>query len=245
MNRSALPRREPALVATMLAAMLALTLLPSGGASAQAAKVPKARHYPLESAAGVRPNNVTAEPVTHQGKKGLRVTFSPEARTRTRAERTTREIAVLEGTEFSSGVIEAEIAGGVEPGAPRTRAASWASRSGCRTTCGPSTCSSCVRPMDAPTIRCVGITRCNAARIRTGILPACGKRRRKNTSRRRPRPGCLDGDQNRSERRTRAFLRARPRAADADRQRPQDRRRTPKAPSPCGSTSTRRPLPAT
>jgi hypothetical protein len=104
--------------------MLGLTLLPSGGASAQAPQAPQARqarqarHYPLESAAGVRPNNVTAEPVTHQGKKGLRVTFSPEARTKTRAERTTREIAVIDGTEFSNGVIEAEIAGGVEPGAP-------------------------------------------------------------------------------------------------------------------------------
>jgi hypothetical protein len=90
--------------------MLGLTLLPSGSASAQA------RRYPLESAAGLRLVNVAAEPVTHEGKKGLRVAFSKEARARTEGK--THELAVIEGIEFSSGVIEAEIAGAVEPGAP-------------------------------------------------------------------------------------------------------------------------------
>jgi hypothetical protein len=116
MNRSAPSRREPAVVATMLAAMLALTLLPSGGASAQAPNAAQPRHYALESAAGLRLVNVTAESVTHQGKQGLRVSFSKEARERT--ERKAHEVAVVEGIEFSSGVIEAEIAGAVEPGAP-------------------------------------------------------------------------------------------------------------------------------
>jgi hypothetical protein len=96
----------------VVAGMLAPVLLPSGSAPALA----QARHYALEHTTGLRLVNVTAEPVTHQDRKGLRVTLSKEARTRT--ERTTRELAVVEGIEFSSGVIEVEMAGTVEPGAP-------------------------------------------------------------------------------------------------------------------------------
>jgi hypothetical protein len=95
---------------SLVMTILALTLLPSGGASAQA------RHYPLESTAGVRLVNATAEPVTHQGKKGLRVAVSKEARAQ--AEGPRRVLVVIEGVEFSSGVIEAEIAGVPAPGAP-------------------------------------------------------------------------------------------------------------------------------
>lgn len=76
----------------------------------------QARSYPLESAGGLRLNNVVAEPATLAGKKGLRVTMSPDVRatlpTMTPEQRNQLEpIAVIEGTEFSSGVIEAEIAG--------------------------------------------------------------------------------------------------------------------------------------
>ncbi len=42
--------------------------------------------------------------------------FSKEARANTEGK--THELAIIEGIEFSSGVIEAEIAGAVEPGAP-------------------------------------------------------------------------------------------------------------------------------
>jgi 3-keto-disaccharide hydrolase len=78
----------------------------AGSASAQAPK-----SYPLESAAGLRLHNVTAEPATLDGKKGLRLTLaaggSPAG----------EQLAVIEGLEFSSGVIEAEIAGAPGSGA--------------------------------------------------------------------------------------------------------------------------------
>ena len=78
------------------------------------------RSYALESATGLRFNNVVAEPATLAGKKGLRVTISPEVMskfaTMTPEQRNQIEpIALIEGTDFSSGVIEAEIAG--EPSA--------------------------------------------------------------------------------------------------------------------------------
>lgn len=52
--------------------MAVATLLLPSFASAQA------RSYPLESAAGLRLTNVAAEPATLDGKKGVRVTVSPE-----------------------------------------------------------------------------------------------------------------------------------------------------------------------
>jgi hypothetical protein len=48
---------------------------------------------------------VTAEPATLDGKKGLRLTLAPAASP------DLEQLAVLEGVEFSNGVIEAEIAG--------------------------------------------------------------------------------------------------------------------------------------
>jgi hypothetical protein len=100
------------LAATMLTFVLALTLLPSGGASAQA------RHYPLESTAGLRFVNAAAELVTHQGKKGLRVTLSKDAPVRSGTDKVTRQLIIIEGIEFTNGVIEAEVAGTPAPGAP-------------------------------------------------------------------------------------------------------------------------------
>jgi hypothetical protein len=85
----------------------ALALLYSGGAAAQV------RHYALESTAGLRLVHAKAEPVTLQGKKGLRVTGSGEAQPR-------GTLAVIEGLEFGNGVIEVEIAGAPAPGAPDT-----------------------------------------------------------------------------------------------------------------------------
>lgn len=82
----------------------------------------QARQYPLESAAGLRLHNVVAEPATLDGKKGVRLTISPEtarlAEAMTPQQRAQIEpLAVIEGTDFSSGVIEAEIAGTPAPGA--------------------------------------------------------------------------------------------------------------------------------
>lgn len=80
------------------------------------------RSYPLESTDGLRPHNVQVEPVTHAGKRGVRVTISDDARGRMRQapagpQAPLEQLAVIEGTDFSSGVIEAEIAGEPAPGA--------------------------------------------------------------------------------------------------------------------------------
>jgi hypothetical protein len=66
------------------------------------------KSFLLESAEGLRLHNVTAVPDTLQGKKGVRVTGSEAA----------ENLAVVEGAWFDNGVIEAEIAGAVKPGAP-------------------------------------------------------------------------------------------------------------------------------
>jgi hypothetical protein len=90
--------------------VLAALLLPCAASSQQA------RTYPLEVTQGLRLQNVVVQPATLDGKKGVRVTMSPEiARqfaTMTPEQRNQIEpLAVIEGSEFSNGVIEAEIAG--------------------------------------------------------------------------------------------------------------------------------------
>jgi hypothetical protein len=67
---------------------------------------------------------VKAEPAALQGKKGLRLTLAEEAAQRLqamtpeeRAQADIEQLASIEGIELSSGVIEAEIAGAVAPGA--------------------------------------------------------------------------------------------------------------------------------
>jgi hypothetical protein len=102
----------------MRPALIAFTaLLLPGVVSSQ-----QARKFPLESATGLRLNNVTAEPATLDGKRGLRVTISAEGLRRfeemTPEQRNLFEpLAVIEGLEFASGVIEAEIAGTPGPAA--------------------------------------------------------------------------------------------------------------------------------
>lgn len=99
---------------------ITLTLIGPPGARAQRA------HYPLESAEGLGMHNVVAEPAILAGKKGLRLTLSGETLRRFKG-MTDEEIndfqarvgqyAVIEGLEFSDGVITAEIAGSPVPGA--------------------------------------------------------------------------------------------------------------------------------
>jgi hypothetical protein len=80
-----------------------------------AAAIAQAARYPLTSPANVRPHNVVVEPATLQGKKGLKVLAAQlSAPTGTAVE----TLALIEGLEFGDGVIEAEIAGDVRPGAP-------------------------------------------------------------------------------------------------------------------------------
>lgn len=86
------------------------------------AAVAQVARYPLESVGGVQLHNVRAEPTMLQGKKGLRVTITDEAMARAR-QMTQQELAllpklaVIEGTDFSSGAIDAEIAGTPASGA--------------------------------------------------------------------------------------------------------------------------------
>jgi hypothetical protein len=81
-------------------------------------------HYPLESADHLRPYNVTAQPVTLSGKKGLQVAISEEGvgqlqrmTPEQRAQGDLEQLVVIDGPDFSSGTIEAEIAGAPGPGA--------------------------------------------------------------------------------------------------------------------------------
>lgn len=68
------------------------------------ARQSQVRQYSLESAAGLRLRNLTAQPATLQGKKGLQITSSG-----------VEEVAAIDGLEFDNGLIEAELAG--TPGA--------------------------------------------------------------------------------------------------------------------------------
>jgi hypothetical protein len=76
--------------------------------------------YPLVSATGLRLHNVKAEPVVYAGKRGLRVMLSDSARRVLEAapQTPTEELAVIDGTDFGDGVIEAEIAGEPAKDAP-------------------------------------------------------------------------------------------------------------------------------
>jgi hypothetical protein len=103
---------------TLLALTASAVLLVPWTATAQP------RHYALESPDGLGLLNVTAEPATLHGKKGLRLTLSEEARRRlesmtpeARAQVPLRQLAWIEGLDFSSGLIEVELAGAPAPGA--------------------------------------------------------------------------------------------------------------------------------
>lgn len=77
----------------------------------------QAKHYPLESTVGLRVNNVIAKPITHKGKKGLRVEAAPGV-----AQGQPKPLLVtVDALEFSNGVIEAEIAGAPPPAAEGAR----------------------------------------------------------------------------------------------------------------------------
>jgi|SRR5688572_7564994 hypothetical protein len=98
-----------------------LAVLVFCGSTAAGQSAPK--QLSLESATGLRLHNVRAEPVTLEGKRGLRVTFSAEAKQRFRTlsaedQAKFETLAVVEGSNFTSGVIEAEIAGEPAPDAP-------------------------------------------------------------------------------------------------------------------------------
>jgi len=74
----------------------------------------QAKRYPLESVDNLRLHNVIAEPATFKGKRGLRITATPEA---ARQEVEPPMVAWIEGLDFSNGIIEAEVAGAPASGA--------------------------------------------------------------------------------------------------------------------------------
>jgi len=90
-----------------------VALGPSSTLSAQA------RRFALESPQGLRLHNLAAVPVVLQDKKGLKVTLSEEAAQRLKADQQAQVelLGLIDGVEFSNGVIEAEIAGAPAPGA--------------------------------------------------------------------------------------------------------------------------------
>ena len=101
---------------TLLAAAACAVVMAPGAAARQA------KNLPLETPAGLRLVNVSAEPVVLDGKKGLRVTVSEEALRRLKSmppeeQAAFQTLAVVEGLEFGNGVIEAEIAGAPAPDA--------------------------------------------------------------------------------------------------------------------------------
>lgn len=112
MRQSGIPQTISTSRSTLLVlTTIAMILLP-GAASAQA------KRYPLESAERLRFHNVTAEPAMLQGKKGLKATISEEARRRmSQTQQYAQGLVCIEDLNFSNGVIEAEIAGALAPGA--------------------------------------------------------------------------------------------------------------------------------
>ncbi|MDQ3951077.1 MAG: hypothetical protein M3282_12145, partial [Gemmatimonadota bacterium] len=72
----------------------------------------QAKHYPLESAEGLRLHNVVAQPATHKGKKGRLVADTARLRERMAGGQVEGELlASIEGVELSNGAIEVEVAG--------------------------------------------------------------------------------------------------------------------------------------
>jgi hypothetical protein len=94
----------------VLASALA-AVLPAGAAA-------QVRNLPLATTDGLTLIRAKAEPSTHQGKQGLRVTVSDEALKQAKpGDGELNPLAVIQGLEFANGVIEAEIAGEPAPGA--------------------------------------------------------------------------------------------------------------------------------
>jgi hypothetical protein len=93
-------------------ALLAVAVCGAFVVTGSEARQAQAKLFALESAAGLKMRDLTAEPATLQGKKGLRITMPEEALKRVSASGGDLEqIALVDGLEFDNGIIEAEIAG--------------------------------------------------------------------------------------------------------------------------------------
>lgn len=117
---------RPTVLAVQTAAAIAAALLPAAAWSQPPASAPAsapaspAQHERLEAEGRLRPHNVTVTPVTYAGKRGVRVVVADSARRSVEGRPVDQQqietFAVLAGTDFSSGVIEAEVAGAPAPG---------------------------------------------------------------------------------------------------------------------------------
>ena len=111
-----LPRERAAIKGALLTVAISVWLF-GGRTAARQSKL-----YPLDSADGLRLHNVSAERAVLHGKKGVRVTVPEEVAGRLQKMTPDEEVrfpqlAVIDGLEFSNGVIDAEIAGTPAPGA--------------------------------------------------------------------------------------------------------------------------------
>ena len=81
------------------------------------------RRFPLTSVDGVRPNHVTLSPAILNGKRGVRLEVSDSVRRsldgRPIDQQQVETFAILDGTAFTDGVIDVEVAGAPAPGAQR------------------------------------------------------------------------------------------------------------------------------
>jgi hypothetical protein len=112
MRQFGIPQSISTSRSTLLVLTTIATLLLPGAASAQA------KRYPLESVERLRLHTVTVEGAVLLGKRGLRATISEGARLRmSQTQQYAQGLAWIEGLDFSNGVIEAEIAGALAPGA--------------------------------------------------------------------------------------------------------------------------------
>jgi hypothetical protein len=77
--------------------------------------------FPLATLSGLTAYNVVAAPATLTGKPGLRVALDPKIEVSAARDIADGinpdELVILQGTDFGDGVIEAEIAGDIRPGA--------------------------------------------------------------------------------------------------------------------------------
>jgi 3-keto-disaccharide hydrolase len=104
---------------TTLVNTVIVVLAVAGHSSAQV------KQLPLESSKGLILHNVSAEPATLEGKKGVRLTMSQQTSDelsrltpQERDQRRVEQLAKIEGVEFSNGTIEVEVAGAPAPDAP-------------------------------------------------------------------------------------------------------------------------------
>jgi hypothetical protein len=87
--------------------------------------VAQIKQHPLDSIDGLILHNVSAEPASLNGKTGVRLTLSEDGRRRLeqmspaeRERRGVQQFAKIRDLDFSSGVIEVELAGAPAPNAP-------------------------------------------------------------------------------------------------------------------------------